>query len=134
MKTKFLLFQSNTGFVFIYILMLFLLTGCEDSSDSGTSGSKTPGVFEHDYHLVFNCYVKNYNTGAGINGAVVEWVRPGVWPGSVIYPSSGTTNCNGYFSVDFSFPSTRSSWNLSVTRAYVPSGGFNGWSSGASVS
>ena len=110
------------------ILIVSLYGGCETTT-SDENSSDGAGVLDNN-HLYFDCYVDNVNTGIPIQGVVVEWDRVGNWPGSIVYPISGTTDAKGFFSVDFNFPTSVTSWNLNVKRAYTPAGGYNGWTTG----
>lgn len=110
------------------LLVILFFASCEEKSTDDNSRNG-PGVLDNNL-LIFNCNVVDGNTNSPISGAVVEWDQVGTWAGSIVYPRSGTTNSLGKFSIEFIFPTAKTTWSLNVTRAYVPAGGYNPYTRG----
>jgi hypothetical protein len=112
----------------IYICFILLTSACvEEPIDDSSNNTGTPGVFEQPNRLPFAIYVRDYDTNAPIQNAVVEWDRINIGAGSIALPTSGITDSNGAIEITLTVPNSISSYELQVRRAYTPSGSHGGW-------
>jgi hypothetical protein len=117
MKPRFLLFP-------FLILAALIFNNCEVPTEYEDDDNNS-GVLDN-VNLRFIIYVRNANTNSPISQAVVQWDPIYLGVGSIVYPTSGTTDNEGKIDVMITNTSGITSYNLNIIRVYSPSGSYNG--------